>query len=50
MSLSDFVKRELERKAERPTMQEWLERTKQAKPIPTKRTTAQVLRELRNGR
>jgi len=24
MSLSDFIKRELERVAERPTMQEWL--------------------------
>jgi hypothetical protein len=27
MSLSDLIKRELERVAERPTMQEWLERT-----------------------
>jgi antitoxin FitA len=48
MSLSDFLKRELERVAERPTMQEWLERTQQAKPIAAKRTAAQVLRELRD--
>jgi hypothetical protein len=48
MSLSDFIKRELERVAERPTMQEWLERTQRARPIPVKRTAAQVLRELRD--
>jgi plasmid stability protein len=47
MSLSDFIKRELERMAERPTMREWLERTERAKPIPAKRSAAQVIRELR---
>jgi plasmid stability protein len=50
MSLSDFLKRELERTVERPTMREWLERTRQAKPIPTKRSAAQVVRELRDDR
>jgi antitoxin FitA len=50
MSLSDFIKRELERTVERPTMREWLERTRQAKPIPTKRSAAQVVRELRDDR
>jgi hypothetical protein len=50
MSLSDYIKRELERVAERPTMQEWLERTEQAKPIPSRRTAAQVIRELRDER
>jgi plasmid stability protein len=50
MSLSDFIKRELERVAERPTMQEWLDRTQQAKPIPTRRSAAQVIRELRDER
>ncbi len=49
MSLSDFIKRELERAVERPTMREWLERTQQAKPISTKRSAAQVLRELRDA-
>jgi plasmid stability protein len=50
MSLSDFIKRELERAAERPTMTEWLERTLQAKPIATKQTAAQIMRELRDTR
>ncbi len=48
MSLSDFIKRELERVAERPTMREWLEQTQIAKRIPGKRTAAQVVRELRD--
>jgi antitoxin FitA len=50
MSLSDYIKRELERVAERPTMREWLERTQQAKPITARRTAAQVVRELRDSR
>ncbi len=50
MSLSDFIKRELERAAERPTMQEWLERTRQVKPIPAKITAAQAVRKLRDER
>jgi len=50
MSLSDFIKRELERTAERPSMREWLERAQRAKPIPAKRSAAQVLRELRDAR
>jgi hypothetical protein len=50
MSLSDFIKRELERVAERPTMQEWLERTQQTKPIRAKKSVAQVIRELRDER
>jgi plasmid stability protein len=50
MSLSDFIKRELERVAERPTMREWLENTRQAKPVPSKHTAAQVIRELRDER
>jgi plasmid stability protein len=50
MSLSDYIKRELERTAERPTMREWLEHTEQTKPIPAKRSAAEVLRELRDAR
>jgi antitoxin FitA len=50
MSLSDFIKRELERTVERPTMREWLERSGQAKPISTKRSAAQIVRELREAR
>ena len=50
MSLSDYLKRELERTAEQPSLQEWLERVKQAKSIPLKRSTEQMIRELRDGR
>jgi plasmid stability protein len=50
MSLSDFVKRELERVAERPTMREWLERVEHAKPIKPKQTAAQLIREIRDQR
>lgn len=50
MSLSDFLKKELARVAERPTMQEWLERTQQAEPIRVKRSAAQAIRELRDSR
>lgn len=49
MSLSDFIKRELERSARRPTMQEWLERTHQTKPILSKVSAAQLIRELRDS-
>jgi antitoxin FitA len=49
MSLSDFLKKELARAAERPTMQEWLDRTQQAKPIRGRRSPAQLIRELRDS-
>jgi plasmid stability protein len=47
MSLSDFIKRELERTAERPTLREWMERTARLKPIRSKKTAAQIIREMR---
>ena len=50
MSLSDYLKRELEHVAERPTMREWLELTRQAEPIPGERSAAQIVRELRDSR
>ena len=50
MSLSDFIKRELERTVERPTMREWLMRTQQAKTISTKRSAARIVRESRDAR
>ena len=50
MSLFDFIKRELERAAERPTMREWLESARQAKSISGKRSAAQIVRELRDAR
>jgi antitoxin FitA len=48
MSLSDFIKTELVRIAERPTMREWLERAQQLKPLRSKVTSAQLIRELRD--
>ena len=50
MSLSGYFKKELERIAARPTMREWLERSRKRKPIPVKRIAAEVLRELWEGR
>jgi plasmid stability protein len=50
MSLSDFLKKELARAAERPTMQEWLDRTQQVRPIRGKRSPSQVIRDLRDSR
>jgi plasmid stability protein len=50
MSLSDYLKRELEHMAQRLTLREWLERVDKLKPIPVKRSAAEVLRELREGR
>lgn len=50
MSLSDYIKRELERVAERPAMREWLERTQESRRIPARQTAAQVIREMRDGR
>jgi plasmid stability protein len=50
MSLSDFLKKELARAAERPTMQEWLDRAQQTKPIRAKLTPAQAIREMRDSR
>jgi antitoxin FitA len=50
MSLSDFLKREFQRTAERPSVREWLDRTRQAKPISANMTPAQAVRELRESR
>lgn len=50
MSLSDFIKGELERSAERPTMREWLEVGRRSAPIPKDRSAAEIVRELRDSR
>jgi plasmid stability protein len=49
-SLSDFLKAQLEHIAERPSMREWLDLTRKMKPIPSKRSGAQIIRELRDAR
>lgn len=50
MSLSDFLKKELARVAERPTMREWLERAQETRPVRTTRSPARIIRELRDSR
>jgi plasmid stability protein len=50
MSLSDFLKRELERTVKRPTMTEWLETVRHLKPISSKQNAAAIVRELRDSR
>jgi hypothetical protein len=49
-SLSDFLKKELARAAERPTMREWLESTRQSRPIRATQSPAQIVRGLRDSR
>lgn len=49
MSLSDFLNRELELVAERPSMRDWLDQTRKAKPLPSSRSAAQIVRELRDA-
>ena len=48
--LSGFLKGELERLAERTRMGEWLALTQKMKPMPSRRSGAQVVRALRGGR
>jgi hypothetical protein len=50
MSLSDYIKRELKHIAERPTMRDWLDVVQKMKPIPSKRSGAQIVREMRDAR
>jgi plasmid stability protein len=50
MSLSDYVKRELQRAADRPTVREWLETASEFRRIRMKKSAAQVIRELREPR
>jgi plasmid stability protein len=49
MSLSDFINWELERTAERPSMQEWLAHTQQARRISAKISPTQAIRDLRDS-
>ncbi len=50
ISLSDLIKRELSIITERPSIQEWLDKTAQMKPIQSKVSSAQIIRHLRDGR
>ena len=49
IGLSESIRRELIRTAERSTTREWLKRTQQWKPLATERSAAQIVRELRGA-
>jgi hypothetical protein len=48
MSLSSYVRRELQDITQRPTMREWLERVSKNKPTVMNKTPAQIIREMRD--
>ncbi len=50
MSLSDYLKKELTHVAERPTVSEWLDRTRQFSPVRGVRSSSEIIRELRDSR
>jgi len=50
MSLSDYLKRELDRTAHQPNLLEWVERVRQTKPISSAKSSAEIIRELRDQR
>ncbi|MCC6590453.1 MAG: hypothetical protein IT168_27420 [Bryobacterales bacterium] len=50
ISLSEYLKKELGKITAQPTMEEWLELTRHSKPIPSKRSAAEIIRELRGDR
>jgi hypothetical protein len=50
MTLSAFIKKELENIAQHPSMREWLDLVQEMTPIPSKRSGAQIVRELRDAR
>jgi plasmid stability protein len=50
LSLSDYILREVRQLAEKPTMNEMLERLARLKPVHLKTSPVEILRELRDGR
>ena len=50
MSLSDYLLRDLQEAARRPTMEEWLERLRQAPKVHLDVDTAEIIREGRDER
>lgn len=49
LTVPELVRRELERIAARPTVDEWLERTRRRSGRPTERDTLEALDELRGA-
>lgn len=50
MTLSDFLLREIQAVAEKPTLDEWLKRLKTREPFHPKMSTADVIRAERDSR
>ena len=50
MSLSDYLKRELERTARQPNLREWVERVRRMKPISSGKTSSEIIHEVRDHR
>jgi plasmid stability protein len=50
VSLSDYLKRELEQTAHHPDLSEWVERVRHMKPISSTTSSAQMIREARERR
>jgi antitoxin FitA len=50
MSLSDYLKRELERTAHQPNLREWVEMVRHMKPISSGQSSSEIVRELRDQR
>jgi plasmid stability protein len=50
MSLSDYLKRELERAAQQPNLREWAQWVRQMKPISSRKSSVEILHEVRDQR
>jgi len=50
MSISDYLRLEIERLVSRPTMKEWLERVRSRQPMNLPQTAAEIIREDRDSR
>lgn len=47
MNLSDYIKKELQRVAQKPSLEEWFDLVSKLPKIKTDKTAAQVIREMR---
>jgi plasmid stability protein len=50
MSLSAYILRDAEKLANRPTVDEWVEKARKLRPIKTRESSAEVIRAMRDDR
>lgn len=50
MSMSDYLRLEIEKLVSRPTMKEWLEMVRSREPMNLEQTAAEIIREDRDSR